>query len=72
MVAAQTTAEMNLENLKRENDSKLQQKDFELLEKESNIQRMDDQLKQKNSELQQKALLLSDFQQQVAKLQVCG
>ena len=71
MEAAQIAAGMELEKLTRENDSKLQQKDFELQEKEGEIQRMEDQLKQKDSELQQKGLLLSDFQQQVAKLQVC-
>ena len=72
MVAAQMATEMELENLKRENDSKLQQKDFKLQEREGEIQRIEDQLQQKNSELQQKALLLNDFQQQVAKLQVCS
>ena len=72
MEATQVAAEMELENLTRENDSKLQQKDFELQVKEGELQRMEDQLKQKNSELQQKGLLLSDFQQKVAKLQVCS
>lgn len=62
-------AEMELENLKQENISKLQQKDVELREKERDIKRMDDQLSHKNSELQQKALLLNDLQQEVAKLQ---
>ena len=62
-------AEMELENLKQENISKLQKKDVELREKERDIKRMDDQLSHKNSELQQKALLLNDLQQEVAKLQ---
>ena len=69
MIEVQTAAETELENLKRENASKLQQKDVELQEKERDIQTMDDQLKQKNSELQQNTLLLSDFQQRVEKLQ---
>ena len=55
--------------LKQENISKLQKKDVELREKERDIKRMDDQLSHKNSELQQKALLLNDLQQEVAKLQ---
>ena len=71
MIEIQTAAETELENLKRENVSKLQQKDVELQEKERDIQTMDEQLKQKNSELQQKTLLLSDFQQRVEKLQAC-
>lgn len=69
MVATQMAAEMELENLKQENISKLQKKDVELREKERDIKRMDDQLSHKNSELQQKALLLNDLQQEVAKLQ---
>jgi hypothetical protein len=71
MVEVQTAAQTEMENLKRENVSKLQQKDIELQEKERDIQTMDDQLKQRNSELQQKTLLLNDFQQKVEKLQAC-
>ncbi len=71
MVEVQRAAQTETDNLKRENVSKLQQKDVELQEKERDILTMDDQLKQRNSELQQKTLLLNDFQQKVEKLQAC-
>ena len=69
MIEVQTAAETELEDLKRENASKLHQKDVELQEKEREIQTMNDRLRQNNSELQQKTLLLNDFQQRVEKLQ---